>query len=102
MPVDANRFLFVFFNHQNKKGETMDTTPISQLGGQTPPQLSTEQKVLASVDLVSQTASSVASAFGHTNVGNAIAEYSSLAPVFAGLFDTIRGLFAHHKAVASN
>jgi hypothetical protein len=74
--------------------------PISQLGQAPAPQLTTEQKVLASVDLVSQTASSVAAAFGHTNISNAITEYSSLAPVFAGLFDTIRGLFAH-KAVAS-
>jgi hypothetical protein len=82
----------------------MDTLPatVSQLGQAPAPQLTTEQKVLASVDLVSQTASSVAAAFGHTNIGNAIAEYSSLAPVFAGLFDTIRGLFAHHKAIASN
>lgn len=63
------------------------------------PQLTTEQKVLASADLISQTASSVAGAFGHTNVANAITEYASLAPVFASLFDTIRALFAHHKAV---
>jgi hypothetical protein len=79
----------------------MATTSPIPIGGLTPapqPQLTTEQKVLGSVDLISQTASSIAASFGHTNVGNAIAEYSSLAPVFAGLFDTIRGLFAHHKA----
>lgn len=58
----------------------------------------TEQKVLDSIGELSQIAAAIATRFGHSTVGGAIAEYSTLAPVFAGIFDSVRGLFAHHKA----
>jgi len=57
---------------------------------------STETKVLDSIGLVSGIATTIATNFGHGTIGGAIGEYATLAPVFAGLFDTIRGLFSHH------
>lgn len=57
----------------------------------------TEQKVLQSIGEVSGVATSIAARFGHGTIAGAIAEYSSLAPVFAGLFDTVKGLFNHGK-----
>lgn len=75
----------------------MGTQPIAQ-----PAPLTTEQKILASIGLVSQTATAIASSFGHGTVAGAVSEFSSLAPVFAGLFDSIKGLFSHIKAQPSS
>jgi hypothetical protein len=57
-----------------------------------------EQKVLDSIQLAAELGSQIAAKFGHTTAAGAIAEYASLAPVFAGIFDSIHGLFKHSAA----
>lgn len=58
----------------------------------------TEQKVLDSMYEVVTIGGNIAARFGGGNIATALQTVPTLIPVFASVFDTIKALFAHHKA----
>ena len=59
-----------------------------------------EEKVVTSIGIAAKAGEDILAAFGHNTAAAAVAEYSSLAPVFLSLFDTIKALFHHRQATA--
>lgn len=60
-----------------------------------------EPKVLNAIEIGVKAGEDILSALGHTSAASAVAEYSSLAPVFINLYDLVAGLFKHGQKVAT-
>lgn len=75
----------------------MSTPTVAQ-----PAPLTTEQKILQSIAEVSAVAASITQRFGHNNAASLISTIPQFGLVFAGLFDSIRGLFSHPSMTPAN